>query len=97
MVRTRDGSLTTPPNPPPDNEPLNPSEQVAADKLEEFCLQAFQEAEKEEVAQAAASTHQHWILHPKLGASVCWHQDVYLDIVTSSNGTTAQQKVDGMN
>ncbi|KAJ8085736.1 hypothetical protein PM082_004554 [Marasmius tenuissimus] len=52
-------------NPEPDNEPLNSSEQAAADRLEEFCLQAFREAE-EETARAAASAPQHWILHPKL-------------------------------
>ncbi|KAJ8085488.1 hypothetical protein PM082_004304 [Marasmius tenuissimus] len=90
------------PNPEPDHEPLNPSEQqAAADRLEEFCLQAFREAEEEETAQAAASVPQHWILHPKLvglrvQASV-EDQDVYLDIVARGNGATAQQKVDGTN
>ncbi|KAL0059338.1 hypothetical protein AAF712_013928 [Marasmius tenuissimus] len=89
------------PNPEPDNEPLNPSEQAAADRLEEFCLQAFREAEEEETAQAAASVPQHWILHPKLvglRVQACVEdQDVYLDIVARGNGATAQRKVDGTN
>ncbi|KAK1218054.1 hypothetical protein PQX77_019272 [Marasmius sp. AFHP31] len=93
-------SLTQATNPPaPDAEPLAPSEQAAADRLEDFCLQAFREAEEEEAAQATASAPQHWILHPKLvglRVQACVeNQDVYLDIVARGNGATAQRKVDG--
>ncbi|KAK1217374.1 hypothetical protein PQX77_019973 [Marasmius sp. AFHP31] len=92
-------SLMQATNPPaPDAEPLDPSEQAAADRLEDFCLQAFREAEEEEAAQATTLAPQHWILHPKLvglRVQVCVeNQDVYLDIVACGNGATAQQKVD---
>ncbi|KAK1224928.1 hypothetical protein PQX77_012140 [Marasmius sp. AFHP31] len=93
--------VTNPPNSATDNDPLDPSEQAAADRLEEFCLQAFREAEEEETAQATATTPQHWILHPKLvglRVQACVEdQDVYLDIVARDNGATAQRKVDGTN
>ncbi|KAK1227308.1 hypothetical protein PQX77_009693 [Marasmius sp. AFHP31] len=81
-----------------DRDPLDPTEQFAADRLEEFCLQAFREAEEEEAAQAAASAPPHWILHPKLvglRVQACVEdQDVYLDIVARGNGATARQKID---
>ncbi|KAK1234353.1 hypothetical protein PQX77_002444 [Marasmius sp. AFHP31] len=92
---------SNPPNSARDPEPLDPSEQAAADRLEEFCLQAFREADEEEAAHATASAPQHWILQPKLvGLKVqacIENQDVYLDIVARGNGPTAQRKIDGTN
>ncbi|KAL0071313.1 hypothetical protein AAF712_001169 [Marasmius tenuissimus] len=50
-------------DPVPDEEPLDPREQIAAAELEAFCLQAFKEAEEEEAAAAGPA---HWIVHPSL-------------------------------
>ncbi|KAK1221666.1 hypothetical protein PQX77_015496 [Marasmius sp. AFHP31] len=82
------------PIPAPDDEPLSPSEQSAAERLENFCLEAFREAEEEE-ARLALSVPQHWILHANLvGLKVqaaVENEDTYLSIVKDSRGPVAMK------
>ncbi|KAK1218655.1 hypothetical protein PQX77_018643 [Marasmius sp. AFHP31] len=82
------------PIPTPHDEPLDPSEQAAADRLEEFCLEAFREAHEEE-ARLLTSVPQHWILHANLvGLKVqaaVENEDMYLSIVQGSRGPVAMK------
>ncbi|KAJ8095589.1 hypothetical protein PM082_022994 [Marasmius tenuissimus] len=76
---------------PPDIEPLNPSEQVPAQMLQELCLEASRIANGEESIEE--TTTQHWILHPnlvgmKVQAAVAG-EDKYVDIVRKDSRVLA--------